>query len=85
MAVEPDTGEQSPTAYFSVNGAAASGVQNNGVGIPLEVNAGASSGQNAQSAEYLLTQTTSGTAAAPTLINRHLIVAGQRLSWVQRR
>ena len=85
MAVEPDTGEQAPTAYFSVNGTAVSGVQNNGVGIPLEVNAGASSGQNAQSAEYLLTQTTSGTAATPTLINRHLIVAGQRLSWVQRR
>jgi hypothetical protein len=85
MAVEPDTGEQAPTAYFSVNGAAVSGVQNNGVGIPLEVTAGATVGQKAPNAEYVLTQTTSGAAATPTLVNRHLIVAGQRLSWVQRR
>jgi type IV pilus assembly protein PilY1 len=82
MAIEPDTGEQAPTAYFSVNGLAVSGVQNNGVGVPLEVSTGLASDQNA---EYLVTQTTSGKAATPTLINRHLIVAGQRLSWVQRR
>ena len=82
LGIEPDTGEQSPTAYFSVNGAAVSGVQNNGTGIPLEVSSGSASGYNA---EYLLTQTTTAQAATPTLINRHLIIAGQRLGWVQRR
>jgi len=82
MAIEPDTGEQAPTAYFSVGGAAVSGVQNNGVGVPLEVSSGSASDQNA---EYLITQTSTGKAATPTLINRHLIVSGQRLSWIQRR
>src|SRR5581483_3165416 len=43
MGIEPDTGEQAPTAYFSVGGAAVSGVQNNGVGVPLEVSSGSAS------------------------------------------
>lgn len=82
MGIEPDTGGQSSTAYFSVNGVAVSGVQNNGTGVPLEVTTGSTSGTNA---EYLLTQTTGGQAATPTLINRHVIISGQRLGWVQRR
>jgi type IV pilus assembly protein PilY1 len=82
MGIEPDTGGQSPVAYFSVDGVAVSGVQNNGTGVPLEITTSATSGMNA---EYLLTQTTSGQAATPTLINRHVIIAGQRLSWIQRR
>lgn len=82
MALEPDTGEQSPTPYFNVAGTSVSGVQNNGVGVPLEVASGTIVGHDA---EYLITQTVSGQAAKPTLINRHRIVMGQRLSWVQRR
>jgi type IV pilus assembly protein PilY1 len=82
MAVEPDSGEQSATAYLSVGGQAVSGVQTNGVGVPLEVTSGSPSDHNA---EYLITQTSSGQAATPVLVNRHTIVTGQRLSWTQRR
>jgi type IV pilus assembly protein PilY1 len=82
MAVEPDTGEQSSTAYFNVGDQAVSGVQNDGVGVPLEVSSGSAVDHNS---EYLITQAVSGQAATPTLINRHQIVVGQRLSWVQRR
>jgi type IV pilus assembly protein PilY1 len=82
MAVEPDSGAESPTAYFSVGGQAVSGVQNNGVGAPLELTSGSPADNNA---EYLITQTSSGRAAPPVLINRHTIVIGQRLNWIQRR
>lgn len=82
MAIEPDTGEESPTPYFSVAGLAVSGVRNDGVGVPLELTTGATTGHDS---EYLITQTVAGQAATPTLINRHRIVMGQRLSWIQRR
>jgi type IV pilus assembly protein PilY1 len=83
MGMEPDTGAGSPTPFFFVNGNLnADGVQLNGTGIPSFVMSGQSSDGNA---EYLLTQSTSGNAAKPTRVNRHAIVTGQRLNWIQRR
>jgi hypothetical protein len=44
------------------------------------------SGQSADSnAQYLLTQTSSGQAADPVKTNRHTVLTGERLNWVERR
>jgi type IV pilus assembly protein PilY1 len=83
MGMQPDTGAGSPTPFLTVNGNLnADGVQLNGTGLPSFVMSGQTSDANA---EYLLTQSTSGTAAKPTKVNRHVVVSGQRLNWIQRR
>jgi type IV pilus assembly protein PilY1 len=91
MGMLPDSGAGSPTAYFNVSsgtagtngttGITADGVQLNGVGIPALLSSGQKSDQNA---EYFITQTGSG-AAAPIAVNRHVIVTGARLNYLQRR
>ena len=91
MGVLPDTGSgglspsassTGPTAYFNVNSTiAADGVQLNGVGIPALLSSGQTADQNA---EYFITQTGAG-AATPLSVNRHVIVTGARLNYLQRR
>jgi type IV pilus assembly protein PilY1 len=91
MGVLPDTGSgglaptassTGPTAYFNVNSTiAADGVQLNGVGIPALLSSGQTADQNA---EYFITQTGAG-AATPMSVNRHVIVTGARLNYLQRR
>jgi type IV pilus assembly protein PilY1 len=94
MGVIPDTGSgfsndtagQSGTGgYFSVNTNSGSlhvdGLQLNGTGIPFFIQSGQKADNNT---EYLITQTANG-AAPPTPVNRHSIVAGKRVNWVQRR
>lgn len=82
MGMLPDSGQGSPTPYFYLNtNISADGVQLNGVGIPALLSSGQTADQNA---EYFITQT-SGGAAPPTKVNRHVIVTGTRLNWLQRR
>lgn len=82
MGMMPDSGAGSPTPYFYLNSnLSADGVQLNGVGIPALLSSGQTADQNS---EYFITQTTSG-AAPPTKVNRHVIVTGTRLNWLQRR
>jgi hypothetical protein len=91
MGVLPDTGSgglapsassTGPTVYFNVSSTiAADGVQLNGVGIPALMSSGQTADQNA---EYFITQTGSG-AAPPMSVNRHVIVTGARLNYLQRR
>ena len=90
MAVDPETGGGTTASdgsggFFSVNTnsgvAGADGLQLNGTGIPSFISSGQKGDNNS---EYLLTQTSNG-AAAPTPTNRHAIVVGKRLNWVQRR
>ena len=57
------------------------GVQLNGVGIPALLSSGQAGDQNA---EYFITQTGAG-AAKPLPVNRHVIVTGARLNYLQRR
>jgi type IV pilus assembly protein PilY1 len=82
MAMEPDTGAGSPTAFFSANGVNADGIQLNGTGVPSLVMSGQSADGNAQ---YVVTQTSNGTSATPTRTNRHVVVVGQRMNWIERR
>ena len=74
-----------PTGYFRIstsNGVVgADGVQLNGTGIPMFLSSGQKGDNNS---EYLITQT-SGGAATPVGTNRHTIVTGKRVNWVQRR
>jgi type IV pilus assembly protein PilY1 len=96
MAVQPDTGNGlsndiagktgAAGGYFSVNtnngtSTPVDGIQLNGTGIPWFLSSGQKSDNNAQ---YLITQTASG-AAPPTQTNRHSVVAGKRVNWIQRR
>jgi type IV pilus assembly protein PilY1 len=84
MALNPGTGGGSPLPFFFVANAdvQADGIQLNGTGVPLMVQSGQSADSNAQ---YLLTQTSSGQAADPVKTNRHTVLAGERLNWVERR
>jgi type IV pilus assembly protein PilY1 len=83
MALNPGTGGGSPLPFFSVsNGLNADGIQLNGTGVPLMVQSGQGADHNAQ---YLITQTSSGSAASPVKTNRHVVVTGERLNWVERR
>jgi type IV pilus assembly protein PilY1 len=82
MGIQPDTGAGSPTPFFAINGSlAADGIQLNGTGIPSFLSSGQAADNNS---EYLITQTNGG-PAPPAKVNRHVIVAGQRLNWIQRR
>ncbi len=82
MGIQADTGAGSPTPFFAINGSlSADGIQLNGTGIPSFLSSGQASDNNS---EYLITQTNSG-PAPPAKVNRHVIVAGQRLNWIQRR
>jgi hypothetical protein len=82
MGVDPLTGAGSPTPYFALTGAlSVDGVQLNGVGVPALLSSGQAGDRNA---EYYITQTTNGTAT-PLPINRHAIVTGARLNYLQRR
>jgi hypothetical protein len=92
MGVSPGTGggqntgtTTNPTGYFQVNTNSGTlgvdGIQLNGTGIPFFIQSGQQGDNNA---EYMVTQTSSG-AATPTATNRHVIVAGKRLTWIQRR
>lgn len=85
IAVAPGTGSADPggtgsiaESYFTVKtingGAPADALQLNGIGAPWA----------APDSDYLITQTSSG-ATSRTPVNRHTIVAGKRLKWVQRR
>jgi type IV pilus assembly protein PilY1 len=82
MALEPDSGAGAPTGGYFVasGGAAVDGVQLNGVGTPSFISTG--SADNNQ--EFMLTQNGAG-LATPTAVQRHSVVAGQRLNWIQRR
>lgn len=82
MALEPDSGSGAPTGgYFvSSGGAAVDGVQLNGVGTPSFISTGSADNNT----EFMLTQNGSG-LATPTAVQRHSVVAGQRLNWLQRR
>ena len=88
MALNPGTGGGSPTPFFFVANAdvQADGIQLNGTGVPLMVQSGQSADSNAQ---YLLTQTctqtSNGQAADPVKTNRHTVLTGERLNWVERR
>lgn len=84
MALNPGTGAGSPLPFFFVAnvGVQADGIQLNGTGVPLLVQSGQSADSNAQ---YLITQTSSGQAAAPVKTNRHVVLTGERLNWVERR
>jgi len=83
MGFQPDSGAGSPIPFFTVNSNQnADGIQLNGTGLPSFVMSGQSSDFNA---EYLLTQTTSGAAAKAIRVNRHAVVTGQRLNWIERR
>ena len=82
MGIQPDTGAGSPTPFFAINGSlSADGIQLNGTGIPSFLSSGQAADNNS---EYLITQTNGG-PAPPAKVNRHVIVAGQRLNWIQRR
>jgi type IV pilus assembly protein PilY1 len=95
MAVQPDTGNGlsndtigksgATGGFFTVNtnqgNIQADGLQLNGTGIPWFLSSGQKGDHNAT---YLITQTASG-AAPPIPINDHSIVAGKRLTWIQRR
>jgi type IV pilus assembly protein PilY1 len=82
MALEPDSGAGAPTGgyFLSSGGAAVDGIQLNGVGTPSFISTGAADNNT----EFMLTQNGSG-LATPTAVQRHSVVAGQRLNWVQRR
>lgn len=82
MAVEPDDGFGEPTGgYFLVNGSiAADGIQLNGIGTPSFISTGSADNNT----EFMLTQSANG-LATPTALQRHSVVAGQRLNWIQRR
>jgi type IV pilus assembly protein PilY1 len=88
MALEPDSGYGAPPAtgssahgYFVLNnGTLVDGIELNGIGTPSFISTGAQDGNQ----EFMLTQGPNG-MATPTPINRHSVVAGQRLNWVQRR
>ena len=83
MGLQPDSGGGSPTPYFYVNtNLSADGVQLNGTGVPSFVTSGQKGDNNS---EYFVTQTGGGVPAAPTKVNRHAVVTGQRLNWIQRR
>jgi type IV pilus assembly protein PilY1 len=82
MGIQADTGAGSPTPFFAINGSlSADGIQLNGTGTPSFINSGVAADNNS---EYLITQTNGG-PAPPAKVNRHVIVAGQRLNWIQRR
>jgi type IV pilus assembly protein PilY1 len=92
MAVMPGTGSADPggmgvtvQSYFTVGtghgNTSADAIQLNGTGVPGFLFSGQKADHNA---EYLVTQTSKG-AAAPLAVNRHTIVGGKRLNWVQRR
>jgi type IV pilus assembly protein PilY1 len=82
MGIQGDTGAGSPTPFFAINGSlSADGIQLNGTGTPSFINSGQAADNNS---EYLITQTNGG-PAPPAKVNRHVIVAGQRLNWIQRR
>ncbi len=82
MGLDPTTGGGSSTPFFNVGGSSFDGVQLNGTGTPSFLSSGQASDSNA---EFMLTQTSSGTPAAPQQVNRTAIVSGQRLNWIQRR
>jgi type IV pilus assembly protein PilY1 len=83
MAVDPGTGAGSALPFFVINGQInADGVQLNGTGVPLLVQSGQSADMNAQ---YLITQTSTGTASSPIKTNQHVVVTGERLNWIERR
>jgi type IV pilus assembly protein PilY1 len=82
MGLDPLSGGGSPTPFFNVGGTSFDGVQLNGTGTPSFLSSGQASDNNA---EFMLTQTSSGTPAAPQQVNRQAIVTGQRLNWIQRR
>jgi hypothetical protein len=84
MALNPGTGGGSPLPFFFVANAdvQADGIQLNGTGVPLMVQSGQSADSNAQ---YLLTQTSNGQPADPVKTNRHTVLTGERLNWVERR
>ncbi|MGH8210911.1 MAG: hypothetical protein ACREU6_15230, partial [Steroidobacteraceae bacterium] len=82
MGLDPLSGGGSVTPFFNVGGAGYDGVQLNGTGTPSFLSSGQAADSNA---EYLLTQTTGGNPAPPQKINRHVVVTGQRLNWIQRR
>jgi type IV pilus assembly protein PilY1 len=83
MAMEPDSGTGTPTPFFFINSNLnADGVQLNGTGIPSLIQSGQSADANAQ---YLLTQTSAGTSSTPVKTNRHVVVTGLRLNWIERR
>jgi type IV pilus assembly protein PilY1 len=81
MAVDAQSGGGSPVSFFSIGGSGYDGVQLNGVGIPAFISSGQAADHNS---EYMLTQTPNG-PATPTKINRHVIVTGQRVNWIERR
>jgi len=83
MAMSPGTGSADPggtgataQSYFTVESGSgvvtADALQLKGTGTPWFLSA------------YLITRTAIG-AAPPTAVNRHTVVAGKRLNWVQRR
>jgi type IV pilus assembly protein PilY1 len=82
MALEPDSGAGAPTGgyFLSSGGAAVDGIMLNGVGTPTFISTGAKDNNT----EFMLTQNGSG-LATPTAVQRHSVVAGQRLNWIQRR
>lgn len=82
MALEPDSGAGAPTGgyFLSSSGAAVDGIQLNGVGTPSFISTGTADNNT----EFMLTQNGSG-LATPTAVQRHSVVAGARLNWVQRR
>lgn len=83
MAIQPDSGASPPTAFFFINSNQnADGIQLNGTGVPSLVMSGQSADGNS---EYVLTQTSNGTSAKPTRTNRHVVVVGQRMNWIERR
>jgi type IV pilus assembly protein PilY1 len=82
MAMQPDAGTGTPTAFFAVNSGNVDGVQLNGTGVPALVMSGQSSDQNAQ---YLITQTSGGAPTTPTKTNHHVLTLGQRMNWIERR
>jgi type IV pilus assembly protein PilY1 len=81
-ALEPDSGQGAPTGgyFLSTSGAAVDGIQLNGVGTPSFISTGSADNNT----EFMLTQNGSG-LATPTAVQRHSVVAGARLNWVQRR
>lgn len=82
MAMEPDTGASAPTGgyFLSAAGTAVDGIQLNGVGTPSFISTGSADNNT----EFMLTQNGTG-LATPTAVQRHSVVAGQRLNWLQRR
>jgi type IV pilus assembly protein PilY1 len=82
MGLNPLTGGGSPSPFFNVGGVGYDGIQLNGTGTPSFLSSGQAADSNA---EYMLTQTSSGTPAPPQKVNRNAIITGQRINWVEKR